>query len=77
MSYLVDSDVVADALQARPEAVTLLSSLSQARLAISLVTYGEIYEGIYYGRDPKVSEQVFRAFLQGVDILPLNEAIMQ
>ena len=52
MSYLVDTDVVANALKGRPEETTLLTNLSPQGLAISLITYGEIYDGIYYGRDP-------------------------
>jgi predicted nucleic acid-binding protein len=46
-------------------------------LAISLITYGEIYEGIYGTRDPRASEQVFVRFLRGVEVLPLNRRVMQ
>ena len=46
MSYLVDSDVLADWLRGRSAAVTLLSELAADGIAISLITYGEIYEGI-------------------------------
>ena len=77
MTYLVDSDWVADWLAGIARAVGLLSSLSGDGLAISLVTYGEIYEGIYFGRDPDKSRQIFHAFLRGVDVLPLNKRIMQ
>jgi len=56
MSYLVDTDVVANALKGRPEEAALLTNLSPQRLAISLITYGEIYDGIYYGRDPLCGE---------------------
>ena len=47
MKYLVDTDRVADWLNGRPEAVRLLSALRADGLAISLITYGEIYDGIY------------------------------
>lgn len=77
MSYLVDTDVVVDWLQGKDATVALLSSLAQDGLAISLITLGEVYEGIYYGRDPKQSEQVFRTFLRSVDVLPLTQAIMR
>jgi tRNA(fMet)-specific endonuclease VapC len=77
VSYLVDSDRVADWLQGRPAAVDALRSLAADGLAISLVTYGEIYEGIYYGRDPAGSERVFRQFLRAVDVLPLTRPIMR
>lgn len=77
MRYLVDTDSVADWLNGVPRAVQLLSSLSQEGLAISLITYGEIYDGVYYGRDPKAAEQTFLRFLRSVGVLPLNRSIMK
>lgn len=77
MKYLVDTDWVADYLKGREAAVELLTSLANDGLAISLVTYGEIYEGIYYSRNPEKAEQGFRQFLRWVDVLPLNRDIMQ
>jgi tRNA(fMet)-specific endonuclease VapC len=77
MTYLIDSDWVADWLQGRPDAVELLTTLSGAGLAISLVSYGEIYEGIYFGRDVRRSERVFRRFLRAVEVLPLSRPIMR
>jgi len=77
MKYLVDSDWVADYLNGVPRAVSLLTSFATDGLAISLITYGEIYEGVYYGRDPKESELVFEQFLRSVDVLPLSRSIMK
>jgi predicted nucleic acid-binding protein len=65
MKYLVDTDWVADYLKGRPEAVQLLGQLANEGLAISLITLGEIYEGIYYGRDVKAHERGFLALLRG------------
>jgi tRNA(fMet)-specific endonuclease VapC len=77
MSYLVDSDWVADWLKGRPPAIDLLNRLAPDGLAISLISYGELYEGIYYGQSPRRYEQVFRQFLRPVRVLPLNRAIMR
>src|SRR5438874_2325343 len=77
MAHLIDSDVVADWLEGRPEAVQLLSSLAPSGLFISLITYGEIYEGIYYSRNPKESARIFLEFLRDVDVLPLGKEIMK
>ena len=63
MKYLIDSDWVADALKGRPDAASLLSQLAPQGIAISTITYGEVYEGIYYGSDPIRYERVFRQFL--------------
>lgn len=77
MSYLIDTDWVIFALKGRPEAQRLLTKLSVDGLAVSLITYGEIYEGIYHGGDPRKHEQAFLAFLRGVHLLSLNRRIMK
>ena len=77
MNYLVDTDWVVDYLKGRPPIVTRLSVLALDGLAVSLITYGEIYEGIYYGRNSAQHEAGFRNFLRGVVLLPLDQAIMR
>ena len=77
MTYLVDTDAVADWLNGIPSAVQLLSSLRSQGLAISLITYGEIYDGVYSGRDAAVAERVFLRFLRLVAVLSLNRSIMK
>jgi tRNA(fMet)-specific endonuclease VapC len=77
MSYLIDSMWVMDALKGTPTARDFFTHLTNESLAISLITYGEVYEGIYYGPSRRVSEEGFRRFLRGVSVLPLNRSIMQ
>ena len=66
-----------DYLKGKPNARTVLVSFSADSLAISLITYGEIYEGIYYGRDPKRHTQDFLQFLRWVPVLSVNKAILK
>ena len=75
MSYLVDSDWVADYLKGRVAAVNLLDRLYADNLSISIITYSEIYEGIYYGSDPRRNEAVFLQFLGGVRVLGITRPI--
>lgn len=75
MSYLIDSDWVADYLKGRPPAVKLIQSLLPAPLSISIITYAKVYEGIYYGHDRARYEQVYREFLQGVDVVGINRVV--
>ena len=77
MKYLIDSDYVADYLSARPQATELLIALTKEGTTISLITFGEIYEGIYYGHNPQKTKDVFNRFLRSVDILPMTKPIMQ
>ncbi len=77
MTYLVDTDWVADWLKGRPAAVTLLRALAPAGLTMSAVTVAEIYEGIYYGRDPAGQERVFRQLRRFVITVPISQTVLK
>lgn len=77
MSYLLDSDVTADYLKGLPQPVQHVSTLVGSGIAISIITYGEIYDGIDGSYNPKAAEQVFRQFLRLTVVLPLNRTIMR
>ena len=46
-------------------------------LAVSIITYGEIYDGIYHGPNQARHERGFRQFLRVARVLPLTRRIMQ
>jgi len=73
MSYLVDSDWVADWLKGRQVAIDLLTALAPDGLAITIITLGEIYEGIYYGQNRQRHKRGFRQFRRLVKVLPITE----
>src|SRR5688572_6319514 len=75
--YLIDTDWIIDYLKGMKRAGRLLDSLSHAGIAISLITYGELFEGIYYGRAPQQQEQIFRSFLRVCRVLPLSTGSME
>ena len=47
MRYLVDSDYLVDALAGVPAAVVLLDQLADDGIGISIVSYGEVFEGAF------------------------------
>ncbi|HWE61843.1 MAG TPA: type II toxin-antitoxin system VapC family toxin [Chloroflexota bacterium] len=75
MTYLVDTDWIIDHLNGDQAATNLLTSLSASGIAISIITYSEVYEGILRSADPRRSEQVFRTFLHSVAILPISRTV--
>lgn len=77
MKYLIDTDWVVEYLKGRAPAVETLADLRHEGLAISLITYGEIYEGIYAGRQAARHEEVFLGFLRRVRVLPLNREMLR
>ena len=77
MSYLIDTDYVVEYLKGIPKTIEVINRLADQPLMISIVTYGEIYDGVIYGRDPKKHEWVFNNFLRGVDVLSMTRTIMK
>ena len=77
MNYLVDSDYIADYLVVKPHATELLSSLAPDGITISILSVGEIYEGIYFGHHPEKAARQFHRFLKTVPTVHLTAQIMQ
>src|SRR5947209_6899307 len=51
MTYLVDTDYVADYLKGYQRATDVLTHLVTQGIGVSIITFAEVYEGIYYGRN--------------------------
>jgi tRNA(fMet)-specific endonuclease VapC len=77
MTYLLDTDITASWLNGHKQTVELLSPLRHQGLALSLMTYGEIYEGVYFGKDPQAAERGLLGFLRRVDVLPISKAVLK
>ncbi len=75
MKYLVDSDYVADYLKGRTPATDLLNTMLQDGIAISIITFAEVYEGIYYGHNRAHYTGIFHRFLRGVTVLGITRSI--
>ena len=75
MTYLVDSDYLADYLKGYKAATTLLERLFPEGIALSIITFAEIYEGIYYGHNQQAHEQGFRTFLRTTTILGITRPV--
>ena len=57
--------------------VPLFRAQNDIFVPISIITYGEIYEGIQFGRDPQKTTDVFQRFLRSVVILPPTQLVMR
>ncbi len=73
LHYLVDTDWVIHYLKGRHPFVERLQALRGQGLAMSVITLGELYEGVYGAAEPDKREQGLKDFLQGVTILGLDE----
>jgi predicted nucleic acid-binding protein len=77
VSYLLDSDWLIDALIGKSAAVTLVARLRHEGLAVSVVSYGEVFEGAVRAANPQAELNRFRAFLRGFALVPLSDPIME
>jgi tRNA(fMet)-specific endonuclease VapC len=75
--YLVDTDWLIDVTHAHVEATRTLAALLSDGLAVSLISYGELYEGAYHGRDREQQIATVQRLLQGMVLLPLTPQIME
>ena len=75
--YLLDTVWIVDVLNGQDTAIQTLLELVPAGLAVSIITYGELYEGAYYARNPEAALAGLEAFLEGKEILPLSQAVME
>jgi tRNA(fMet)-specific endonuclease VapC len=75
--YLLDTDWVVDILNGQEKAIHTALELVPAGLAVSIISYGELYEGAAFAHDPEPALAGLRSFLKGKAILPLTTAIME
>ena len=75
MRYLVDTDWVVDYLTGQKAAGDLFEILLTSGIAISILSFSEIYEGIYGSRDPKLAETNFRGLLRQVAVIGISRAV--
>ena len=75
--YLLDTDWIVDVLNGQGASIQSLVKLAPSGLAVSLISYGELYEGAYFSRDPQTAVEILRTFLQGKELLPLTPAITE
>ncbi len=75
MPYLVDTDWMVDCLDEVPEAVRLFDAIAADGVAISIITYLELSEGILRSADARAGEQQLNAVLDGIPLLLLSRSI--
>ena len=75
MTYLIDTDWVIDHLNHIERVTRRLEELAPEGLALSIISLAELYEGVYYSRDPEGDEHDLNDFLRGVTVLGIDEDI--
>lgn len=77
MTHLIDSDWFIDVFNGQPRAIAVLTALAPQGLFLSIITYGELYEGAYYSRNPQGALAQLQTLVATMTILPLTPPIME
>ena len=75
MGYLIDSDWIVDHLADDDAANRLLSQLSDEGIAISIISYIELYQGVLRSPTPEEAERKLKAFIETVSLLSISPAV--
>lgn len=73
----MDSDWLVDLLAGVPSAVQVIDRLSDQDLAVSIVSYGELFEGALGDTYPQEELARCRALLARFSMVPLSDPIME
>ena len=74
-SYLIDTDWVIEHFKQSGPVTQRLSELRESGLALSVISLAELWEGVFFSKDPKRSEAVLEEFLSGVAVLGIDGEI--
>ena len=75
IQYLVDTDWAIDHMHRREQVVNRIRELAPFGLGISIVSLGELYEGEFNSTNPEAEARALRTFLNGVEVIPIDDAI--
>jgi tRNA(fMet)-specific endonuclease VapC len=71
--YLVDTDWIIDHLNGREVVTKKLKELRISGLAISIISLAELYEGVYYSKDPAMSQRILETLLEQFETVGIDE----
>ena len=77
ISYLVDTDWIIDHFGRLKETKEKLKELQPEGIALSIIPLAELYEGIYYSKDPAKNQNILKRFLRRFPVLGINQEISQ
>ena len=75
MRYLLDTNWVIDRLRQVERVVRRVEELEPEGIGISIISLAELYEGVFYSRRPEDDERELRNFLQGIEIVDVDDEI--
>jgi tRNA(fMet)-specific endonuclease VapC len=75
MTYLIDTDYLVDYLKGYKAATMVLTTIQSEGIGMSIISFGEVYEGIYYGYNRVQHEKGFRGLLTHIPVVSLSRPV--
>ena len=75
MMYLVDTDWIILHFRGNREVARRIEELTPDGIGISVVSMGELYEGVYKVSDPTRSEEALQLLLSEIDVVPIDDEV--
>lgn len=69
MSYLIDTDWIISFLKGRIDAVEIVRQLVDTGIFLSVISYGEVYEGVLTSSVPDLRLAQFNQFVATIDLI--------
>lgn len=73
--YLLDTNIVAFMLRNRRDVLDRLLKVGADNCHISEITYAELLYGVRCSQHPEKNREALNAFVDGIDVLPLDNAL--
>ena len=71
----MDTNWIIDYLKGIQPVVSLLDELALEGIGISVITLAELYQGLHGSSDPESDEASLNAFLNDVEVVPIDDAV--
>ena len=75
MKYLVDTDWIILHFRGNTQVARCIEELSPEGIGLSVVSMGELYEGVYRASDSESSETALQLILSDIDIVPIDDEV--
>ena len=75
MKYLVDTDWIILHFRGNSQVARRIEELTPEGIGLSIVSMGELYEGVYRASDPSSSESTLRLTLSEIEVVDLDDEV--
>ena len=75
MRYLVDTNWIILHLRGSKRVAQRIEELTPEGIGVSVVSMGELYEGVYKASDPVRSEEALRLVLSQIDVVHIDDEV--